>query len=438
MTQWILQTIASLLLGFVALCALLLLYSAFLLSAIFEDDIYAEALAEHRAYSRVYSEVLTPHLVTASQGKHIPEFALLTPEDSVDLIRETAPPQYLQQQVEANLGRLSTYLKGDSSQLSLYLDFTDPLERLPVALADRFESRASQAPALLVRQTNPLLSELTGQEIAADIASDLEALLAGGNPSRTLAEYTGRNREELIAIVDNALDDILANPELPAAYRGALSEARPELGSSFAHGNTRDLLELAINVLAQPVLDEILESSEAELDERNRLNLIPLLAQHGFGVSEPTFLRILGDRKDTARTSVFWGKVTALGMLLSVVGLLALVNWGRPRLLVLWTGWILAVSGGLLLTATILSIWQLPGIIEQVTQQWLVGEFPSQPGLASLSVDVAGQVVRNLLNAAVWPAAIPLAAGCLLLASLTVWERRKISWQEARAVEAAD
>jgi hypothetical protein len=88
--------------------------------------------------------------------------------------------------------------------------------------------------------------------------------------------------------------------------------------------------------------------------------------------------------------------------------------------------------------ATFLAMWQLPGIIERATHQWLAGEFPSQPGLASLCADVTGQVARNLFTGLVWPAAVTLVAGCFLLATLLIWERRKTHSQEERPAGAED
>ena len=180
MLHRILKGIASLLLAILAFCAIALLYFTFLLTSAIEDRIYAHALDDIRAYSRIYSELLTPDLVTDIRKEYAPELALLTSEDTVDFIRTTAPPRYVRKQTESNLRRLSMYLKGDSQQLRLYLDLSDPLEKVPIALADLIGARAAETPELLIEQARPITAQVTNHEPATDIAADLETLLTGG------------------------------------------------------------------------------------------------------------------------------------------------------------------------------------------------------------------------------------------------------------------
>ena len=425
MMQWILQTIASLFLGVLVLCSAILLFSTFVVTTVIRDDIYADALAEERAYSRLYSEVLTSQFVTDIRRKYILELALLPPEDIVDFVRDTAPPEYLQEQTESNLHRLSAYLKGESRQLHFYLDLSEPLERIPATLADLIEARAAESSKLLIHQANPIAADVTGQELAADIVTDLETLLDGGNPSRAVAEFTGKSREELLTIVDQALDEILANPDVPIAYRQALGDARPKLQSSFADDRSGDFLEVAIGVLVQPAVAAIVAGVDVELDDGNKLDLIPLLSQQVSDANGPTIQNTLGGWRDSATTAIFWGRIAALTMLLAAVGLMGLVHWGRPSLLVLWTGWALVISGALLLAGTLLALWQVPGAAHRATDQWLTATLPWAPGLAPLAAEVAEQALRNLLAGLLWPAFIPFLAGGLLLAALVSWERWK-------------
>ena len=312
MMQWILRTIASLFLGVLVLCSAILLFSTFVVTTVIRDDIYADALAEERAYSRLYSEVLTSQLVTDIRRKYILELALLPPEDIVDFVRDTAPPEYLQEQTESNLHRLSAYLKGESRQLHFYLDLSEPLERIPATLADLIEARAAESSKLLIHRANPIAADVTGQELAADIVTDLETLLDGGNPSRAVAEFTGKSREELLTIVDQALDEILANPDVPIAYRQALGDARPKLQSSFADDRSGDFLEVAIGVLVQPAVAAIVAGVDVELDDGNKLDLIPLLSQQVSDANGPTIQNTLGGWRDSATTAIFWGAHSGL------------------------------------------------------------------------------------------------------------------------------
>ena len=434
MLHRILKGIASLLLAILAFCAIALLHFTFLLTSAIEDRIYAHSLDDKRAYSRIYSELLTPDLVTDIRQEYAPELALLTSEDTVDFIRTTAPPRYVRKQTESNLRRLSMYLKGDSQQLRLYLDLSDPLEKVPIALADLIGARAAETPELLIEQARPITAQVTNHEPATDIAADLETLLTGGNPSQSLAEYTGLTQEEMITIADDVLDEILSSPEVPFEYRSALQESRVTLRDSFAHGDTRNFLEVTFGVLAQPAINGVLESIDTGLDDTQKLDLVPILARQFSGSDEPSLRRFLREWRDRGTSAVVWGRIVSLSFLAAALSLLSVVHWGNPRLMLSWAGWILTISGALLLVATLLALWQLPNALDRAIYQWLIAEQPSLSGLASLSGEVAGQALGNLFAGLVWMASIPLVIGVSLLGAVGSWRWWKNRTREQEAV----
>lgn len=130
MTVWILRTLASLFCSFLIISAATLLFTTLAISLATRPGIYAQALVQQGAYDRLHSEVLQP-LLDAEARRLNPETMYMLPrEDVAGLLEDLAPPEFLREQTENNLDRLSGYISGDREPLRLYLDFSEPLQRL--------------------------------------------------------------------------------------------------------------------------------------------------------------------------------------------------------------------------------------------------------------------------------------------------------------------
>lgn len=430
MPIWILRTLASLLCSFLIVCAITSFFATLAIASIAEPAIYADALTGQRAYDRLHSEVLVPSLTLESGIGNVPGLAMLPPDDTLNLIRELAPPAYLQEQAEGNLSRLSEFAAGDSGQLDLYLELSGPLERLPLAIDELAMEKLTDAhsPAVLSAlniHAEAIAAGVEGEGKPMNLADTLESMLDGENPSQAAAEYTGLTREELLAIVDEAVDKALADPLVPQEFRVSLNEARTPLRDAFAHGSTREFLGEAFKAVAGLGINEALARQGLELDSRKRLHLRTWLEHQIPGFNDARFEKTAARWRDGFQETIFRGRIAAVTVLLTSIVLLVLVHWRRTRNLVLWTGWTLAISGAFLLATTFLALWQGPGMAHRAVDQWLVEALPLSPGLALLSADVAGQALNNLLATLIWPAALPLVAGGLLLAALMGWERSR-------------
>lgn len=414
---WILRAIASLLAGLLVFCAVVLLLATLAAAAIAQDDVYAEALAQQDAYDRIYSEVLTLDTLTDIHQRLLPDFDLLSSQEALALLRDVAPPDYLQGQTESILRQLSMYIGGDSDQLKLYLDIAEPLEHIGAALNELIEALAHEEIALLIREAGPLIDALE-EELDVENEGDLASLVAEGNPAQTIAELTGMSREKVLNAADVAMDEVLNSPEVPVQYRQALMEAQGELLASFAEGTNREFLGKQLRVLARPAIGGAMADLDLDLNRKEQLDLVPIIAEQLYDSEERGFHRNAASLRDSLRQIILWGRVLALVLFVAAVGLLALVHWRKPALLVLWTGILLTLSGALLLVATLLALLLLPGAAERAAYQGLLESVPWAPGLASLGSDVAGQALWNILLGLTWLAATTLAAGCLVLAAL--------------------
>ena len=432
---WILRAIASLLAGLLVICAVVLLFATLAATAIVQDKAYAEALAQQDAYNRIYSEVLTPDTVAEINRRLLPDFDVLSSREALGLLRDMAPPDYLREETESILRQLSLYIGGDSDRLNLYLDISKPLQQIGPSLNKLIEALADEEMALLIREAGPVIDALE-RELDVDIDDDLASLIAEGNPAQMVAELTGMSREEVLNAVDVAMEaKSWTARKYQHQYRQALMKARGELRASFAEGTNREFLGKQLRILARPALQDAMGGLDLGLNKGGQLDLAPIIAEQLYGSDEPRFHRNAASLRDFLGRIILWGRVLALVLFLTAVGLLALVHWHKPALLVLWTGILLTLSGALLLVATLLAFLLLPGAAERAAYQGLLASVPWAPGLASLGSDVAGQALRNLLLELTWLAATPLAAGCLVLAALLSWPQwrtllRKGAWRE--------
>lgn len=121
------RSLAALILGlavFAGFCLWLVLHQVS--GKLFDPAVYADALTAADAYPRLYSDLLTgpagPRWARDLLGNGLP----IADAALIDLMREVAPPEYLQSQTEGNLRRAAAYFRAETGQLDLYLELADP------------------------------------------------------------------------------------------------------------------------------------------------------------------------------------------------------------------------------------------------------------------------------------------------------------------------
>lgn len=175
-----------------------------------------------------------------------------------------------------------------------------------------------------------------------------------------------------------------------------------------------------------------LQETGVELRGNVRVDLMPILARIRTGASESHFRQTLEEWRNYLQTAIVGCRALALALFVAALVLLVLAHWRTPASIMAWAGWAVMVSGGIWLAATLLALWQLPGMGERAAYQALLTTLPRSPELASVGADVAGQTLSNLLGSLLWPAVMPAAAGGLALSGLFTWRwwRNRPSKQE--------
>ena len=102
-----------------------------------DSQAYAAAFSETGAYERIYDEVLVDEALKEQTGRLLGDIEVESHAEVVEVLREVMPPDYLQEQVEANIGRLTAYLRHERDDLEVYVVLEEPLERVEPAVLSR-------------------------------------------------------------------------------------------------------------------------------------------------------------------------------------------------------------------------------------------------------------------------------------------------------------
>ena len=420
----IVRALAALVLG-LAVFAGFLVWAVFNQAAgkVFDAGVYADALAEVDAYERIYSEALAGEEGELWMGELLGENLPVDYGDLTGIVREAAPPEYLQGQVEGNLRRAAAYFQEETERLELYLELAEPLARLGVAALDYVEGRIDR---LEVVEPGMLFNPLAGQEYVRALGESLEGLIFREELPETIpsiAILPEPVRPAVFGLVVAQLPEYL---ELPASARDSWLAAEPELRERFGYGDTQGFLKAAARAIGEPVVAQGIADAGVALglDERGRWPLLPLAAE-GMGYAGAAELQQeIDEVRDRVNDSLRLGQRLALavvGVGALLMGLMYLPNLARS---LRWPGVTLLLSGLAVFGLGWLATAALPGMAAGGMGQLLAAESGGSAALAGLLADTAQALAAGLLaGLGNWGLGLALV-GAVLLAAAYGMERR--------------
>ncbi|MYC28591.1 MAG: hypothetical protein F4X65_00665 [Chloroflexi bacterium] len=432
MFNWILRAIASILLTFGFYVAIALLLFHFSLRAMLNDEFYAESLAEQDVYQRFYTDVLTPENMQQIWQEVSGDARILTSEELRDLLQTVAPPEYLQAQAEENLALLSSFAAGESEDLELYVEMAGPLDRTVTSLVDLIEVRIDETPVLFSQQIQSEAAQAIEADYSEDIALSLKSLMSASYALSSITDLTGSSEEEVLAIFDQAVATVLAEPSVDQRFRDALEEARPELRQAFKSGNTRDLLKKATRTAVAPPLEIALEDFKTRLDEQGRLALVPILANEVLGIEEAQFQAKADSwrqRLDSLLTRTLTIALVALAISFS---LLTAINWGKPGNSMRWLYRVLISSGGASLALLTIAYFALPNAFDRIVGGLSMNQEVEVKGIVELVMDIVISLITSRLTSLMWIAGAALLLGVGIWAAMLAWERSRRRHEEEK------
>lgn len=430
----LLRALAGLVLGIVILAGLLyFLVLSNVLERLVTAEVYHTAISETDAYNRVYDEVLADEALRDKTVILFGGFEFEAKAESVALLREILPPEYLQEQTEDNISRFIGYVRGDTDKLEIYIDLKEPLERVePATQAEihrlieeieiaepglspgstepikSIDPTEPAAPIVVTGMTDTVCSEDSLQRLADEAAGPVAQLSEGRLPESvpSLELLTRECREQEF---DHWFDRVVSDPAMAPQASRILRDAREELRQPFVAGDTRAFLRTAAPPLVEPLIDEAIADVRQELQVDDRLDVIefetPADEAGGFTIkdftaedlaNEDLTMEDIEDRAGALRelVSAARGPGKYIALLLAAVGslLLAAVHLPRPAAMLGWPGAALAVAAGVCLGAG----FALHSIVPSQLKNAMTYPWPFTVDVPASALNLAGDLLESL------------------------------------------
>lgn len=394
-------------------------------STVLDPATYTRALADARAYDRVYTEILAdPEMADLLDGM-LGGLAGEAEDDSTvaatqarakvtAFARWTLPPDRLQRGTEALIEQLLAYVNGDVDDLALQVDTEEMLDR-----ADDTAIRAARY--FLADAADAVATELPTYQDA--IARFADELAAGSIPdSVPKAGGTTFDPDDVIAAI------VGLNPDMDA-------ETRLMVESLVLSGDDRDALITVATTRIAESASAAADRLREQTDEEFRYDVVAALAETSGRAQDQVASRL--DPVRTAATLLGWPTLV-LGLLLVAGALIGIVRTYAVdrRQGVLLVGVALVGTGIVLLVG-----WWLVRLVVGDPLGPMLGEGDDSWGLPSGLRAVLGDVSDSITSSVV--SAVRLAAlglfgvGAVLTAAAALSQGARLPWLTTRRVAVA-
>ncbi len=421
------RAVASLVLGVVVFVAMLYFVAlSGLSSKLLDHEFYESVLDDVDFYERVHEQ--------AAQEIHeeaLPRLGgieVLTPEDSAQLLREIAPPSYLEREFQRTIRRVLAYLREDTDQIGAYVDLGPPLERVRPVLLTYIDERID---AIELEESGPPdCSSTVARRLAAVYYQRFQQLADGHVPTSlpSLRSLPGPCRSQVFQAVYPSLGRL--------QYWGNVDWASLEgdLRLAFESGDAREVLRVMAHSLAGSRIDSAIQDVRQELSPGDRLGIIRLIADEDENLTEREIRTGFAEFRDLIGLIRGLGKTISLVVV--IVGGVLLGFLYLPNLsgVVRWPGVTLLLSGLVCLIGGLVMRSGIRGWIENSSDLEVAGISASRLELAN---DLTGAVGQQLATGFVVPAIVFMVIGGVLLAASFALPRVMERWGRSPREDAA-
>ena len=394
-----------------------------------DAEVYTAALSETDAYARIHDEVLPDEALAEQTEDLLDDTGTVDQDDVVDVLRRVFPPDYLQEQTEANVERFTAFLRYERDDLALYVELQAPLARIEPAVLDKvyryiiddLEIEAPQSPGC---------SPSTVQRMAHTYAERYTRLSDGMLP-QSVPSLNTLPRECRRGEFDRWFELVLADPAIDPQTALALQDEREELRRSFVDGDTREFLKAVAGPVVQQQIDDAIADLRQDLQPNDRLDLVEWLTDEPEGPEWAEF----DEQAESLREGLsdVNGRGRWLALAVTVVGslLLAAVHLPRPESMLRWPGVALLAGGSVSLVVALLLNSGLPRLFRE-----LVVAAASEEDAPVAAIELAGDVLEVFTREATggfMPAAVAvMVVGAVLIAASLVHGRLPALFENTR------
>ena len=308
-----------------------------------DSGAYATAFSEAGAYGRIYDEVLVDEALRKQTGRLLGDIEMEAHAEVVEVLREVMPPDYLREQVEANVDRLTEYLRHERAGLEIYVDLEEPLERVEPAVLGRVHRLVDDLEIIEAEEPGCSLEAL--QRLAAASADPYARLSQGQLPDSAPSLET-LSRECREREFDRWFGYVLDDPVVNARTARILGNEVEELRQTFVEGDTRGFLKAAAEPLVEPVIDGAVADVRRQLPPGGRIDLLDWLVGQPGGPGRDEIERRAGSLREALSAANGPGRNIAIVLVVLGSLLMTLVHLPRPAAMLRWPG-VTLLAGGL-------------------------------------------------------------------------------------------
>ena len=396
------------------------------------DDaaVYNAALVETDAYARIYDDVLPDESLEDETSDLLGNVAISDQDDVVDVLRQVFPPDYLQEQTEANVERFTAFLRHEREDLALYVELAAPLERIEPAVLDKvhryitdeMEIEAPQSPGC-----SPSTVQRMAHAYAERYAQVSDGMLPLSAPSLNTLPRECRRGE-----FDRWFDVVLEHPSTDPQTAQALRDAREDMRSTFVDGDTRAFLKAAAGPLVKTQIDDAIVDFRQDLQPNDRLDLVEWLADDPEGADRQEFDELAESLREGLSDVNGRGRLLALATVAVAGLLLAAVHLPQREAMLRWPGVALLAGGGLSLLAGFVLHSGLPALINEVTAEDVSSDGDVPDAAVELIADLLEVFTREITSGFMPAALAVMAVGAVLIVASVVHGRLSSLPESAR------
>ena len=323
-----------------------------------QSETYTVAINDTDAYNRIYDEVLVDDALSGPTSNLLGGVELDLQNEAVTLLRQIMPPSYLKQQTENNIARFTSYMRGETEPLQLYIDLQEPLQRIKTETQSEVNRHIDDLE--IAQPARPDCSPDTIRRVAAESARPISQLSRGELPQSapSLQLMTRQCRQDQF---DRWFDRVITDPAMNSYAARLLTESRDDLRQTFIQGDTRAFLKAAAQPLVDSLTDDAIADIRRRLPPNDRLDLIQKAAEEFSDITEDDIQTNAESIRELLALSNGPARTAALIMLIGGAALLALIHLPNPAHALRWPGISLALSGGVCLAVGYIINSALPG-----------------------------------------------------------------------------
>ena len=310
-------------------------------------EFYGDIIAAESTYNRIYDEVLVDDELKETTNRLLGNINIVSRQETVDLFRQTIPPEYLREEVEGSVGRAISRLSQDSGELDFYVDLTKPLESVKQVMFDYLEQKIDEIDlfesghiyCLLDGPADPRLLE-----IAADYMIVFTSMAEGEVPvsAPDLSALPMLCRQVLFSVLYKR---VMESSDLSAEVISSVRVQHDVLKASFESGDALRVLKVAQRPLMESRIDGAILQIRRDLRSGDRFDLIHQLEEWYDSFSEAQFREAISNWRERIPKSLNFGSHLGVTMVCASAVFMGLVFFPTLSSMLIWPGIACFITG---------------------------------------------------------------------------------------------